>query len=670
MVASRHRQSHPVGRAQADDRLLERTLTPKPVPLALCSVLTGFTAAVIWSSLIHSPATDEPALLASGIVHWKHACFAPYRVNPPTVRMVAALPALWHPAAAAVGPRMEGPRPEATALQQLSSALAEGEIVRLVTLGRLMALPLVLPGVLVAYLWGRQLGGTFAGLFAASLLALSPALLNASSQIRSDAAAASMGLSAMFAWYCWYRQPSWRRSVVAGCTLGLALLCKLTMSLLFIPTACLGICCVARKPRGSMLRRAIQVCTAFLVALTVLNAGYGFQGTGIRLNEISFYSHTFRQIVSTLEGTPFLAWLVEVPLFVPKDYLLGMDVQQVDFERGHWTFFGGTWWFTAPPYVYVLLVGAKEPLVHMIALVIAVGLLLGRRRIGSGELLALWLPGVLLFAVVSAKSSLVYFRYVLPALVFLYVAAGIRLGSIKNRWWRLCWCAALLYTIVSLRNVAPHWESYASELIGGPRHAHWYLATGDALAANQDLLAVARWLQAHPECNPDGLAVGSEKHRRQFRVLRRIPNPPVGPTGPPARYLADRGPKPGTYIVSLPVLVRRDAAWAYFRYVEPELFITPTVALYRLSQDNVRLVVRRMQVGDRGIDQAAIRSTQSLATAREPSPPSVEGGILEHSSVRRRVRGQRNPHGSVIRRTRADGYPHNEQRHRGRSTRA
>ena len=670
MVASHDRRSHPVGRAETNDRLLKRRLTPKPVPFALCFVLTGFTAAVIWSSLIHAPASDEPALLASGIVHWKYACFAPYRVNPPTVRMVAALPALWHPAAPAVGPRMEGPRPEATALQQLRSALAEGEIVRLVMLGRLMALPLVLPGVLVAYLWGRQLGGTSAGLFAASLLALSPGLLNAGSQIRSDAAAASMGLCAMFAWYCWYRQPSWKRSVLAGCTLGLALLCKLTMILLFVPTACLGICCIARKPRRRTLRRATQVCTAVLVALTVLNAGYAFQGTGIRLNEISFYSDTFRQIVSTLESSPFLAWLVEVPLFVPKDYLLGMDVQQVDFERGHWTFFGGTWWFTAPPYVYVLLVAAKEPLVHLIALVVAVGLLLRCRRIGSGELLALWLPGALLFAVVIAKSSLVYFRYVLPALAFLYVAAGIRIGTIKSRWWRLCWCVALLYTTVSLRNVAPHWESYASELIGGPRRAHWYLATGDALAANQDLLAVARWLQAHPECNPDGLAVGSERHRRQFRVLRRIPPPPVGPTGPPARYLADRGPKPGTYIVSLPVLVRRDAAWAYFRYVEPELYITPTVALYRLSQDDVEIVLRRMQVGGRGIDQAAIRSTQPLATRREPSPPSVEGGVLKHSSVSTRLRGQRNPHGSVIRRPRAEVHPHNEQRRHGRSTRA
>src|SRR5262245_11591901 len=41
-----------------------------------------------------SPVMDELPHLAAGIVHWKHRTFEPYRVNPPLVRSLAALPVL------------------------------------------------------------------------------------------------------------------------------------------------------------------------------------------------------------------------------------------------------------------------------------------------------------------------------------------------------------------------------------------------------------------------------------------------------------------------------------------------------------------------------------------------------------------------------------------------
>ena len=41
-----------------------------------------------------SPVIDETAHLPAGISHWQYGRFALYRVNPPLVRMVAALPLL------------------------------------------------------------------------------------------------------------------------------------------------------------------------------------------------------------------------------------------------------------------------------------------------------------------------------------------------------------------------------------------------------------------------------------------------------------------------------------------------------------------------------------------------------------------------------------------------
>ena len=47
-----------------------------------------------WVAYVSSPNLDEPGHLASGISHWEFGRFELYRVNPPLVRMVAAIPIL------------------------------------------------------------------------------------------------------------------------------------------------------------------------------------------------------------------------------------------------------------------------------------------------------------------------------------------------------------------------------------------------------------------------------------------------------------------------------------------------------------------------------------------------------------------------------------------------
>ena len=47
-----------------------------------------------WMAYRYSPTIDEPAHLIAGISHWKFGRFDLYRVNPPLVRLVAALPML------------------------------------------------------------------------------------------------------------------------------------------------------------------------------------------------------------------------------------------------------------------------------------------------------------------------------------------------------------------------------------------------------------------------------------------------------------------------------------------------------------------------------------------------------------------------------------------------
>lgn len=100
---------------------------PKNARRVVCFVLLIHAALLAYSAYVHSPTLNEPAHLAAGLSHWKFGRFALYRVNPPLVWMVAALPVM------AVGYRedwsgfYEGPgaRPEAALGEDFFAANGE-----------------------------------------------------------------------------------------------------------------------------------------------------------------------------------------------------------------------------------------------------------------------------------------------------------------------------------------------------------------------------------------------------------------------------------------------------------------------------------------------------------------------------------------------------------------
>ena len=57
------------------------------------ALLAGHLALVVGNIWVHSDTLYESMHLASGIVAWRTGRLDAYRVNPPLVRMLAALPA-------------------------------------------------------------------------------------------------------------------------------------------------------------------------------------------------------------------------------------------------------------------------------------------------------------------------------------------------------------------------------------------------------------------------------------------------------------------------------------------------------------------------------------------------------------------------------------------------
>ncbi|TVS20017.1 MAG: hypothetical protein EA424_06150, partial [Planctomycetaceae bacterium] len=82
------------------------------------------------------------------------------------------------------------------------------------------------------------------------------------------------------------------------------------------------------------------------MAVYVINLGYGFEGTGARLDELRFISPTLRDSPGASPpgsiprpGNRFAGTLWgRLPIPVPANYLLGIDRQKYDFdEAGFWS---------------------------------------------------------------------------------------------------------------------------------------------------------------------------------------------------------------------------------------------------------------------------------------------------------------------------------------------
>ena len=73
-----------------------RKSSPTTCTVWMCVIglLTLHAGLLAWSATRHSPTLNEPGHLVAGISYWKFGRFELYRVNPPLVKLIAALPVM------------------------------------------------------------------------------------------------------------------------------------------------------------------------------------------------------------------------------------------------------------------------------------------------------------------------------------------------------------------------------------------------------------------------------------------------------------------------------------------------------------------------------------------------------------------------------------------------
>ena len=495
--------------------------------IAVILLLAAQAGLLAYSATRHSPTNLEPAFLVSGISHWQFGRFELYRVNPPLVRMVAALPILvvgcetdWSCFYDAPGSRAEFPL-------GVDFIKANGPAsIPLFIYARWACIPFSLIGAYFAYCWAMELyRSTAAGFVTLILYAFEPNLLAHGELITADEACTAFGIMAGYAFWRWLKQPTWTRALLAGGALGLAELTKIIWLILFGLWVMLWLLWrwiepkTVESPESSvqsptspsqapMVPSLPQLAAIFLVAVYLVNVGYVFDGFCTPLKDFQFVSTSLSGLDQAGKpGNRFRdSSLGEFPVPLPKQYVLGIDSQKKDLEDfgqksylcGEWK--DGGWWYY---YLYGLLVKVPCGTWGLLAFVVLARLFRCRRPATLLDELVLLTPAIVLLVIVSSQTeSNIHLRYAFPALGISLVFIG-QAGLFLTHYpfGSLITSGLIAYSLASAAIVYPHHLSYFNELAGGPQNGHRHLL-GSSFDWGQGLLELHHWHESSHSQSP------------------------------------------------------------------------------------------------------------------------------------------------------------------------
>ena len=537
-----------------------------------------------WSATVHSPTNGEVPALAAGIYHWQEGRFDLFRVNPPLIRMVAAVPVLFY-----------APKTDWRLNQDLLASRDEFpvgiEFIRLngeksffyFTLARLACIPFSLIGAVVCFLWARELYGTLSGLAALILWCLSPTVLGHASTIGPDAHAAACGLLASYLFWHWLKSPCASLMLFTGLALGLAELAKSTWIVFFPLWTLLWIAWrIVRKDQSAKPPLA-GLCAILLIGMLCINIGYGGERIFQPLGQFRFISTALGGPTTETNnkmkgknrfiGTP----LESLPVPLPQNYILGIDIQRSDFEfqsknylLGQWKF--GGWW-----YYYLAAFLVKEPVALTILLLSSVFLFF--RRLKFDEVV-LSVPAVVVFLLVSSQTGMnQHYRYALGALPFLFVFAS-KFVAAERRVFRVMPLLLLGWYGLSSLAVFPGGLSYFNDVVGGPQQGHRYLL-GSNLEWGQDVLLLKKWGDTYSDARP--LFVDQASY---FDVDMAD----LDSDGLPPTPLV-----PGWYAIGVNRLYDREKQYRYFLNYEPVARAGYSIYIYHVPLEEANRVRTGME---------------------------------------------------------------------------
>jgi hypothetical protein len=301
-----------------------------------------------------------------------------------------------------------------------------------------------------------------------------------------------------FALYVYGSAPTLRRAILLGLACGVALSVKYSM-LIVLPILLIAglVWLFYRSPGVQRGRIAVEIISATVVALLVLNATYLFRHKPLTIPDIQVLA-----LGAPAYSNALLSLVKVGSVFVPPYFLLGAIDTFLHNDTGHPAFLLGRysdhgWWYYFP------VAFALKTTIPFLALTIAsftwAVWRISRRDI---KFLVLVLPVVIysIFAMLAAIN--IGIRHLLPIFPFCFILGGALLERLlnvrKNRSFALA-SVIIILTLCSVEAVRayPNYIPYMNQLASS--HPHWMYLSDSNVEWGDDTAALADYLKAKGE---------------------------------------------------------------------------------------------------------------------------------------------------------------------------
>ena len=562
----------PAKSAGEDSAPVESVDTPvqrtRHVGIHLCAAaLLILLFAQLFFSARHKSATmDEPNHIARGLAYLRTGDLRLSKEHPPLINLICALPLLFDKS---ITLPLEDPSWNkgdwytfAEQLLWVTNANGPSMIAR----ARIPIMVLALLLGIITYLWAYECYGAGAALLVLALVATDPNLLANGQLATNDLGVACFSTLTLFTFWRFLRRPNWRRALIAGASLGLALTAKFSaiFLLLVLPITALAFwlsqAAAERRPLNikTILRFSLLIGVAGWLTLWIV---YGFQFGSSRSLGFAVTAPAYFDGLSAIKTRVTLS----NPTFLLGDYS----------NEGWWYYF---------PVVFAL----KTPVPTILLLLLSV--VFATRKGRWRNSLIFLVPAVAYFLICIASRFNVGYRHLLPALPLLFLFIGQLATFDWRAHQRWVWLSApiMLWLVVGTARIYPDYLAYFNELAGGPAAGYTRLADSN-LDWGQDLPGLRQYMERENidsvKLSYFGLAF-PEAYGVKYEPLPSFPHHSEV-TQEQLKML--RRPPPGVYAISVTnlqgVLFLGEYRYMYswFRARQPDARIGYSIFIYRVE---------------------------------------------------------------------------------------